>query len=50
MALSTILIALAIVAAAVCGYFLGVARGKSHGSTHLEALVRGTSAVDDPDR
>jgi hypothetical protein len=49
MALSTILIILAIVAAGVGGYFLGVTRGMRGGS-RLEALVRGTAAVDDPDR
>jgi len=50
MAFSSILILLAIVAAAVGGYFLGMTHGTSSGATHLDALVRGTSAVDDPDR
>ena len=50
MAFSSILIVLAIAAAAVGGYLLGVTHGKSRGDTHLDALVRGTSAVDDPDQ
>jgi hypothetical protein len=50
MALSTILIVLAVAAAAVGGYVLGLTHGKSRGVPHLDALVRGTSAVDDPDR
>ena len=50
MAFSSVLIVVLIVAAAVGGYLLGVTHGKSRGATHLDALVRGTSHVDDPDR